>query len=123
MYQSSVADIGEAQWLNVQLNLLLIYLFPALLHGCLDDPEFHDHTEECVPVSPEVLDTREVCRSGHLLAVRVLAEQQQQCHGAPRLETAEVCGHLLGVADLVHLVPLPDLYSSRGYHPSDIFTN
>ena len=104
-------------------SLIYIHLFPALLHGCLDDPEFHDHTEEGVPVSPEVLDTREVCGSGHLLAVRVPAEQQQQRDGAPRLETAEVCGHLLGVADLVHLVPLPDLYPPLGYHPSDIFTN
>ena len=92
--------------------IYIYYICPALLHGCLDDPEFHDHTEERVPVSPEVLDTREVCGSGHLLAVRVPAQQQQQRHGAPvpDLETAEVGGHLLGVADLVHLVPLPYLF-------------
>ena len=67
-------------------SLIYIHLFPALLHGCLDDPEFHDHTEECVPVSPEVLDTREVCGSGHLLAVRVAPQQQQQRHGVPDLK-------------------------------------
>ena len=101
-------------------SLIYIHLFPALLHGCLDDSEFHDHIEERVLVSPELLDTREVCGSGHLMAVRVLAQQQQQRHGAPvpDLEAAEVGGHVLGVSDLVHLVPLPYLHPPQSYHPS-----